>query len=141
MGEKIKNLFVILMKIPINCPICSNSLINTFDEENNKVLYKNCRLQPDHIFGAIVFLESGREGEDILHTIAVTLSINPPLSVEIYLEGPSRWNVMWIDRSVPDATVSLTHYKRLPFCVIPDFFDRVSYVKWCQKVKTYILFS
>jgi hypothetical protein len=126
------------MDIPINCPICGDPLINTFNETINKVVYKNCRLRPDHIFSCAVYLPGFMDIEtDTLERMSFTLSMNPPLSVQVWHED----NNMAIDKCVPNMIGGLTNDSNLlPFYVEPTFSDYPSYSKWCQKVKTYILF-
>lgn len=124
------------MNIPTNCPICGDPLTNIFNESTDKVLYKNCRLRPDHIFSCAVYMFGfmGAEG-DTLERVTFTLSMSPMLSVEVYL----RDKVMYIDKSPPrDNACINNNTKRLPFYVEPDFSN---YTKLVNKIKTYLLFS
>jgi len=124
------------MEIPINCPICNHPLQNTFNAATNDVVYKNCRLRPDHIFSCAVFLNNfnGPGTGDVVDRVAFTLSMSPLLSVEIHPEG----KFMSVDRSASDNRALLNDPEEVPFYVEPDFSD---YPKLCNKIKIYLLFS
>jgi hypothetical protein len=131
------------MDIPINCPICGDPLINTFNETilfSDKVVYKNCRLRPDHIFSCTVYLKGfwNDNTDDHVDRVAFTLSMSPILSVLIW---PVDKTTM-IASDVPTTVSGLpTSSKLLPFYVEPNFYDHTSYSKWVKKLKTYLLFS
>jgi hypothetical protein len=124
------------MDIPINCPICGDPLVNTFNETIDKVVYKNCRFRPDHIFSCTVYLKGfwNDNTYDHVDRVAFTLSMSPILSVQIWPVDKT----MMIAGDAPTTKSGLSiNSKRLPFYVEPIFDD---YPKLCQKLKTYILF-
>lgn len=123
------------MEIPINCPICNHPLINTFNSTTDLVVYKNCRLRPDHIFSCAVFMEDFMANEkNKVDRISFTLSMSPLLSVVIYPQG----KLIHIGKRAPNETAQIVCAEELPFYVEPDFSD---YPKLIAKLKTYILFS
>jgi hypothetical protein len=126
------------MNIPINCPICHDPLVNAFNDSTDKVVYKNCRLRPDHIFSCAVFLKGFMDYEiDTLNRVAFTISMSPLLSATIYVDGITE--VIEIDKCAPNKSALLSNdAKAMPFYVEPTFED---FPKLCQKIKTYILFS
>lgn len=126
------------MNIPINCPICGDPLVNTFNKTTNKVIYKNCRLRSNHIFSCAVFMAGFfNNPTDRVERVSFTLSMNPILSVEVY-PVPEENKIMSIGKSAPTEQAALTNGKKLPFYVEPDFSD---YKKLVNKIKTYLLFS
>lgn len=127
------------MNVPINCPICGDPLINTFNTTTNQVVYKNCRLRHDHIFSCAVFLDYFMDTEnygikDRIERAVFTLSISPPLSIVIF----PYVGVMDISKSLPNKEAVISNTKRLLFYIEPDFSD---YKKLVNKLKIYILFS
>lgn len=123
------------MEIPVNCPICNNSLVNTVNSTTDSVIYKNCRSSSDHIFGCAVFVKDFMGvKEPTLERVTFTLSMSPPLSVEIH----PPYKTMVVGKCLPNWAAGLIISKDLPFYVEPDFSD---YEKLRNKIKIYILFS
>lgn len=120
------------MNSPINCPICGDPLVNTFNERHEGIVYKNCRLRPDHIFSCMTVSEEN--GVEVVGRIVFTLSMSPMLSVELHPGNKT----MGIDKNAPSTMASLPVHNRLPFYVEPDFSN---YPKLVNKIKIYILFS
>lgn len=126
------------MNVPINCPICGDPLTNKFNDTNDKVLYKNCRQRPDHIFSCAIFIAGFfNRPTDRVERLSFTLSMNPILSVEVYPVSEDN-KIMSIGKSAPTETAALANAQKLPFYVEPDFTD---YPKLVRKIKTYLLFS
>jgi hypothetical protein len=123
------------MNIPINCPICGDPLVNTFNDTTDKVFYKNCRLRPDHIFSCAIYLKGFMDSNiDLVDRVAFTLLMSPMLSIIAYIQD----KIMKISKYAPHDKAVASNSEELPFYVEPDFSD---YKALVNKIKTYILFS